>query len=156
MFEKVKNERIRLWHSSGDLEARRIVDDLQSPAPIVGGGGSVGLRAIWVLYRMGYRTMSIHGMDCSLADDGAAWAGPHAQKAQHKDEKRLAVRYNGRAFVSTPVLMAYAADFFDQTTRMLERDRSVVLTLYGDGFLQARVAGPAGTIEIIPPEQEAA
>ena len=157
MFEKVKDGYIRLWHSAGAEEARRIVDELKSKAPMVFGGGSVGLRAISVMYRMGYRRMSIYGMDCSFSDDGEMkWAGPHAQKKNAREQQLVRVRYNGRIFTTTPILLAYGTDFFDMVNRILASDPTLQLRMHGDGLLQARVHGPQEPIEIILDQEEAA
>ena len=122
LFEKVKDQRIRLWHSASSDEARRIRDELHSTAPFIAGGASVGLRAIPVMFRMGYRRMSIYGMDCSFSDDGEMkWAGPHAQKENYKELTLIRVRYNGRIFTTTTVLLSYGRDFYDMANRLLAR-----------------------------------
>lgn len=157
MFEKVAGSKIRLWHTSDGEVARRIVDELKSKAPLVFGGGSVGLRSLSVMYRMGYRKLSIFGMDCSFSDDGSIkWAGAHAQKENPKEFPLVRVAYNGRIFTTTWILLTYGTDFFDMMNRFLENDPSVEFRVYGDGLLQARVAGPPEPINVLPPEQEAA
>lgn len=150
MFEKVAGAKIRLWHSVDGEPARRIVDELKSTAPIIFGGGSVGLRALPVMYRMGYRKFAVYGMDCSVSDDGQAkWAGPHAQKDNHKDHDLVRVHYNGRYFTTTAILLSYGTDFFDMVNRMMEKDPSLVFEMHGDGLLQARASGPQAPIQIL-------
>lgn len=157
LFERIKEGKIRLWHSSDGEVARRIRDDLKSEAPIICGGGSVGLRALAVMFFMGYRKLSIYGMDCSFSDDGSEkWAGPHAQKENQKEFSQIQVLYNGRLFTTTGILLSYGTDFFDMMSRMMEFDPSIELKVYGDGLLQARIAGPPTPIQILLPENEAA
>src|SRR5215467_7775701 len=109
LFDKLSNAKIRLWHSLSGQDAVRIVEELKSKAPLIFGGGSVGLRSIPVMFRMGYRSMFIHGMDCSYA--GAdKWAGPHANKRDHIEHQTVRVRYNGREFISTGILLSYGTD----------------------------------------------
>lgn len=157
MFEKLDGAKIKLWHSSDGEVARKIVDELKSQAPIIFGGGSVGLRSIPVMYRIGYRNWAIHGMDCSVSSDGQdKWAGPHAQKENQKDHQLVTVEYNGRHFLTTAILLSYGTDFFDMMNRMLEHDPSIKLEVFGDGLLQARVNGPPSPIRVLLPEQEAA
>lgn len=157
LFERVKDGKVRLWHSSDGEVARRVKDELKSPAPIICGGGSVGLRAIAVMFYMGYRKFSIYGMDCSFSDDGAAkWAGAHAQKDNQQEFQLVRAIYNGRTFTTTGILLSYGTDFFDMINRMMEHDPSLELKVYGDGLLQARIQGPATPIQILLPEKEAA
>lgn len=157
LFEKLSAGYIRLWHSASSDEARRIRDELHSTAPFIAGGASVGLRAIPVMFRMGYRRMSIYGMDCSFSDDGEMkWAGPHAQKENYKELTLIRVRYNGRIFTTTTVLLSYGRDFYDMVNRLLRADPSLAFSMHGDGLLQARVHGPEAPIEIIPDQEEAA
>jgi hypothetical protein len=157
MFEKIEGAKIRLWHTSDGEVARRIVDELKSKAPLVFGGGSVGLRAITVMYRMGYRKLSIFGMDCSFSDDGSLkWAGAHAQKENQKEFPLIRVAYNGRIFTTTWILLTYGTDFFDMMNRILDQDPNVEFRVFGDGLLQARVAGPHTPINVLLDEQEAA
>lgn len=155
LFKKLSGAKIRLWHSVDGEPARRIVDELKSTAPIIFGGGSVGLRSIPVMFRMGYRHFIIHGMDCSVSSDGEKWAGPHAQKENYKDHQLVQVHYNGRLFTTTAILLSYGTDFFDMINRIMEKDHSIRIEMFGDGLLQARVAGPPEPIEVLL-EQEAA
>lgn len=150
LFDKLDGANIRLWHTSDGETARRIVDELKSKAPLIFGGGSVGLRSIPVMYRMGYRKFDIYGMDCSFSDDGSEkWAGAHAQKANPKEFPLVRAVYEGRVFTTTGILLTYGADFFDMMNRMLERDPSIVAKVYGDGLLQARVNGPQTPIKLL-------
>lgn len=156
LFDKLDGAKIRLWHTSDGEVARRIVDQLKSKAPLIFGGGSVGLRALSVMYRMGYRKISLYGMDCSFSDDGSVkWAGAHAQKENQKEFPLIRVAYNGRIFTTTWILLTYGTDFFDMVNRMMEKDPRFEIRAYGDGLLQARIAGPQEPIKVLL-EQEAA
>lgn len=126
LFAKMEGMDVRLWHAEDHI---RVKDELNSPAPIISGGGSVGLRSIAVLYYMGYRNLSVFGMDCSFADDGKTQhAGKHAGKVQDL----CAVQVAGREFITSPILMTYAANFFD----MAKQRPDVKWRIYGDGLLQ--------------------
>lgn len=156
VFAKVEGCKIRLWHSVDGQQAVRIRDELHNEAPIIFGGGSVGLRSMSVMFRRGYRKLSIYGMDCSFSDDATEkWAGPHAQKENHKDAPLYRVAYNGRAFSTSPILLSYLTDFSDMIKRMASHDPSLEIRLRGDGLLQARAHGPDMPVLILP-DQEAA
>lgn len=121
---------VSLWHISTPEHASRIIDELgENSDCLISGGGSVGLRAIPLLYNMGYRDISIYGMDCSFSEDGSSqWAGKHAGKRQDLCE----VICGERIFCSSPILLTYATGFFETVQRVTD----MTIRLYGDGLLQ--------------------
>lgn len=124
---------IKLWHVSSGEHALKLVNELkENPKHAISGGGSVGLRSVPLLYGMGYRDMSIFAMDCSFKSDGETiqqWAGKHAGKKQDCCE----VLCNGVVFISSPVLLTYATNFWE----MVQKVADLNVRLYGDGLLQA-------------------
>lgn len=132
-FDKLTGHDVRLWHISTAEHSMRIIDELGEHADcLISGGGSVGLRAIPLLYAMGYRDFSIYAMDCSFRSDGETvqqWAGKHAGKKQDVCEVECA----GRLFISSPVLLTYATGFFETIQRVTD----VTFRLFGDGLLQS-------------------
>lgn len=131
LFDKLKDHDIRLWHVSTTEHVMKLQHELkENPRHIISGGGSVGLRAIPLLYALGYRKMFIFAMDCSFADKGETQhAGKHAGKKQDACE----VLCDQRVFVSSPVLLTYATGFFETVQKVTDLD----VRLYGDGLLQA-------------------
>lgn len=131
LFDKLAGADIRLWHNANGAHGARLVDEYgENPKHIISGGGSVGLRSIPLLYAMGYRDFVIYGMDCSFSDDGAKqWAGKHAGKRQ----ELIQVRCDERIFISSPVLVTYATDFWETIQKMPDAN----FRLHGDGLLQA-------------------
>jgi hypothetical protein len=130
LFNKLEGHDVRLWHVATPEHSMKLITELrENPKHIISGGGSVGLRSIPLMYTMGYRSMSIFAMDCSFADQGKQqWAGKHAGKKQDLAE----VECNGRTFVSSPILMSYAANFWEMVQKVEDLD----VRLYGDGLLQ--------------------
>jgi hypothetical protein len=121
---------IRLWHVAEHETHGRLMQRGENPKHIISGGGSVGLRAIPLLYALGYRQFWIHGMDCSFADDGQTqWAGKHFGKRQDIETALC----GDRQFYTSPVLMTYATGFFETTQQVKDCE----FRLYGDGLLQA-------------------
>ena len=132
---------IRLWHVGAADHTVRLIEEKGEPrGSVIGGGSSVGLRAIPVLYALGYRDLAIFAMDCSFADDGTQWAGKHAGKK--KDE--VHVRCGDRIFRTSPVLLAYATQFFETVQKV----DGVEYELFGDGLQQEMARHYAdGTLE---------
>lgn len=133
-FEKLGPDAdVQLWHVSTGEHVLRLFNELkESPKHIISGGGSVGLRAVPLLYALGYRDVSIYGMDCSFKAEGdevQQWAGKHAGKQQDCCE----VLCDGTIFISSPVLLTYATNFFE----MVQKVTDLNVRLYGNGLLQA-------------------
>ena len=133
-FEKLgRDAEIRLWHVSTGEHIQKLSNELgEDPKHAISGGGSVGLRSVPLLYAMGYRDMSIFAMDCSFKSEGETvqqWAGKHAGKKQDCCE----VLCNGAVFISSPVLLTYATNFFE----MIQKVTDLNVRLYGHGLLQS-------------------
>lgn len=130
-FDKIEGADIRIWHISAQDHVQKLIDLGEDHHRIISGGGSVGLRAIPLLYAMGYRSISVFGMDCSYSEAGEKWAGKHAGKK----EDAVDCRCGERVFWTSPVLMTYATGFFET----VQKAQDVSIRLYGDGLLQAMV-----------------
>jgi hypothetical protein len=135
MFDKLEGGDVALWHIATDEHIAKFLQELKEPGKlIVTGGGSVGLRAISLLYAMGYREYHIYGMDCSFADEGKEqWAGKHAGLSQ---EVVKIATVEGEIFHTSLVLIGYATEFVEMIQRM---SVGVDIQLYGTGLLQSMI-----------------
>lgn len=133
LFDKLHGYDVKLWHVSTAEHALRLINELkENPKHIISGGGSVGLRSIPLLYAMGYRDMRVFAMDCSFRKDSETvnqWAGKHAGKRQDLCE----VLCDQEVFISSPVLLTYATNFFETVQKATDLN----IRLYGHGLLQA-------------------
>lgn len=132
LFDRLEGADVRLWHVQTTEHYKGLTELGESPQTIISGGGSVGLRAIPLLYALGYRDFSIYGMDCSFADDGAQWAGKHAGKAHDA----VPVQCGNRIFQSSPILLTYATNMFE----IVQRAGDATFSFHGDGLLQSMAA----------------
>ena len=127
--EKLKGHDVSLWHIHNGYASENFIWDLEPDAWLLVGGGSVGLRAISLLYSQGYREIDIHGMDSSYADDeeyaGKDHIGPPKKQI-------ISVQCKGRWFKSALQMIDYARQF--QSDLRLWPDAKI--RLYGDGLLQ--------------------
>lgn len=134
-FDRLGEANIKLWHVSTSEHHFRLINERgESPQSLISGGGSVGLRSIPLLYALGYRDMYIFGMDCSFKQEGEMvnqWAGKHAGKKQDMCE----VMCDGAIFISSPVLLTYATNFFETIQKVTDLN----VRLYGNGLLAAMV-----------------
>ena len=123
VFERAADKQVTVWHAGmgegGELEAicEPYVDEgadrYLTPVP---GGGTVGLRAMWLLFFSGYRKLRIYGMDGSYEGDMH-----HAYEQKLNDgEEILDVVMAGKSYRCSP-WQARQASEFQQTYMDLSR-----------------------------------
>jgi hypothetical protein len=128
-IEKLRDQDVALWHLHNGPETQdALFNEIEPDGWLLLGGGSVGLRAVSLLYSQGYRKFSVHGMDCSHAD-GERFAGQHLGKNAQPVQK---VRCGERWFDSNLSLIDYARQFLDD----LRLWPSAEFSFHGDGLLQ--------------------
>jgi Protein of unknown function DUF115. len=118
---------VNLWHLINGPETVNWIAN-HHPAGMncmIGGGVTVGQRALNVSAALGYRRFHIFGMDCSFGDE--RHAGPHTNETQPV----MQVEHAGRLFRTTPGLWQAAQEMADF---LLTVDAEV--EFYGDGLLQ--------------------
>ncbi len=129
---KLSGHDVSLWHLHNGPVSADFIWSIEPEAWLLVGGGSVGLRAISLLYARGYRKFDIHGMDSSYVDGavgGIQYAGPHADQ---NPKRLLDIRCGDRWFKTNPSLVDYARQFLDDL-RLWE---GASFRMFGDGLLQ--------------------
>jgi hypothetical protein len=144
VVERLKDYRLSLWHVLNGDKDMEILETVDPDGFLVAGGGSIGCRAINVMFTQGFRTFSIHGMDCAFSDDGKQHAADHSGKVQTE----WTVQCNGRWFRSSGALVSIAKSFFKNLGALETqakargepcipgRNERVEIFLHGDGLLQ--------------------
>jgi hypothetical protein len=97
--------------------------------PFVGGGTTIGTRALGLAYQLGYRRFRLFGLDCSM--DGNEL---HAYEQDH-DHEILDVMCGGKNFRSPIQMIAQAEEFVVIIPKLLSE--GCELTVYGNGLLRA-------------------
>jgi hypothetical protein len=131
-----RKRKVRLWHLNNGDGSLAAAMEADKNAVLIGGGGSVGLRAIPVLMAMGYRRFIVHGMDCSHRGD-ASHAGHHTGKKTDRIEVRCHSCH--RHFITSPVLVTYQRNFDDLRQYIGDPSKDptkIEIILRGDGLLQ--------------------
>lgn len=136
---------ISLFHIYNGPRDLDIINELEPDTELLAGGGSVGLRAINLLYALGYRSFSTRGLDSSYDDDIGQHAGEHSGKRHHE----IDVEVGGRWFKSSLIMIAYARYFFAEYKKLSqvsalrgeeplnEEGEYVNIIIHGDGMLAA-------------------
>lgn len=130
VFERATNP--MLWHPVVEQLGEHLMQ--LRPYAAIGGGTTVGLSAICLVYALGYRKMHLYGYDSSHRD----LAG-HAYVQRLNDTDQI-VRacVNGQCFQSS-LTMAKQAEFFpDLANRLM--DLGVEIMVHGEGLLPAVAA----------------
>ena len=120
---------VTIWHEHEGDETAAWQAANDPKAELIGGGTTVGMRALEIGARLGYRRYKIHGMDCSYVTD-ATHAGEHPTKNQMRGR----VRCGTRGFETTPQLYSAAEEMLKFISTY-----DVEVEFFGDGLLQAMV-----------------
>lgn len=132
LWDKLKGHNVRLWHLiNGDdytTPSWVRVHDPKGVDSMIGGGSTVGMRAMEVLCHIGFRRFDIYGMDCSFEDE--RHAGEHLGK--HQDA--IMVQVGGRRFQTTPQMLQAAREM-EQFVQTYDAE----VTFHGDGLVQHTV-----------------
>ena len=129
-WEKLRGHRVRLWHLING-------DDFETPAWVrknhplgmdimMGGGTTVGMRAMEVCAALGFRRFNIFGMDCSFL------AERHADKHLGAPQPIALARVGNRTFQTT-LQMLEAAREMERFITTMDAD----VRFHGDGLMQA-------------------
>jgi len=128
-WEVLKGRKVRLWHliNGDDLETVAWVmqNHPEGANSMIGGGSSVGQRAMNVMAALGYRRFNIHGMDCSFTTD--RHAGAHLGKEQAK----IMVKAGNRVFQTTRQMLQAAIEMEQFITT-----QDAEIAFFGDGLMQ--------------------
>lgn len=144
VIDNLMPHNLSLWHVFNSMEDLKIIEE-GGPDPtnvLTGGGGSIGCRAVNVMYSQGYRSFSIYGFDCSF-DRDEQHAGPHSGKVQ----KVWAMKAGDRWFNTSGNMVYIARSFISNMSALyktsilngdplLEDGYPMQLDLHGDGLLQ--------------------
>ena len=99
----------------------------EASGPFIGGGTTVGTRAIGLAYMLGYRKIHVFGLDSSIEDgEGHAYS-------QIEFPSVLDVVFNGKKYKTPPQFLAQVEDFKKLLPEITAN--GCELTIHGDGLL---------------------
>jgi hypothetical protein len=119
-----------VWHFAGDGVLDAIPEIHRDAAMLIGGGLTVGLTAMGLVFALGYRAIHLYGYDSS---DRAEAAHAYAQIEDPAEIKRVTAWCEGQSFVSG-IAMYAQAEAFPRWASLLT-DHGAIITVHGDGLL---------------------
>lgn len=125
-FDLLEGCDVRVWHAWNSDADHEFLKRQNKPWILVGGGVSVGLRSIDVMFLRGHRSMTIYGMDSSFEGE------THAYK-DRQPKRVIDVTVEGKTFKTSPILGKQAQDFQDVYEKMI--GNGCTITVKGEGLL---------------------
>lgn len=125
--------KVQMWHFADSGKASK-------SGALIGGGITVGLTAMALVYTLGYRKLHLYGYDSSDAD-GAGHA--YEQNQSEPDMRRFTVFHGKRWFRTAPAMYAQAKAFPEWCGTLSEG--GALITVHGDGLLPSiahEIGGP--------------
>lgn len=129
VFDALAGQDVLVWVA--DVPGmRELADCVEKPLGLIGGGSTVGLKAMALFYLWGFRSMALFGLDSCYRDDNH-----HAYAQSLNDgERRIDSIIHGRRFHCAPWMLAQADDFDADARRLI--GLGVTLKAYGSGLIQ--------------------
>lgn len=117
VFDALEGYRVMIWHNyEPELKDTIIKNSNSREIWMIGGGGTVGLRLMYMGPGLGYRFIHLYGFDSCYSDDSH-----HAYpQALNDGERRITVYAQGKKFVCAPWMMKQAQDYQEQLRTLTE------------------------------------
>ena len=150
LWERLKDYDVQVWHLHNDPATSVWLKENDPHGTVVGGGSTVGMRALEIASLLGFRRFEIHGMDCSFESDEVHHAGSHIGKKQNVVE----VSVDGTWFKSSPQMIEAAKEMI-----AFVQNYDADITFCGRGLQQAMVAHFLKRFKVVDfnqPEERAA
>lgn len=124
-----------LWHLAVEGAEAQVPDHCEDFC-IVGGGITVGLSAMCLVYALGYRMLHLYGYDSSAAENGDhAYANAVDTSAHFHSEPELTFTVGNRDFKTTVALAKQAQHFPKLCNDLI--DRGCLITVNSAGLIMA-------------------
>lgn len=126
-WEYLKDSDVTLWHLHNGDETAEWLKEHAPEDHCVGGGTTVGSRAIVLSGDMGYRRFEVYGMDCSFTETET-----HAGNHTGKKHTRIQVRCGNEWFWTSPQMVEAAREI-----QKMIAQYDIEIVLHGNGLLSA-------------------
>ncbi len=126
VFDALVGRDVTIFHNSTQDAEKILSGEKAKAVHLLGGGTTVGMKAMLLAELMGFSAIHLYGMDSCYSD-----GGHHAYAQGMNDGERVVdVLYGNRDFKCSGWMASQAQDFLDFCVRSL-----VTITVAGDGLL---------------------
>ncbi len=112
VFDLLEGYNVKLWHVFSHESERKVPVAFPRGEWCITGGSNVGLRSMVLARFLGFRKITLFGMDYSFKIDGTQHAGWHPKEVQ----KFHAVMVSDEAYYTNVAMHHYAQEFFKEMT----------------------------------------
>jgi hypothetical protein len=150
LFSRLRACNVTVFHLLTDgMEEYLTAFQTDKPTHLIGGGTTVGMKALLVAHEIGFRKIHLYGMDSSYTDDEHhAYAQP-----MNDAERTVDAVCMDRKFKCAPWMVTQATDFIALSEHII-RDGTVI-TVNGDGLLPYVAREMMATPTILPADVRA-
>jgi uncharacterized Rossmann fold enzyme len=125
VFDNLAGKDVTVFHCNVDGAYQLLKDIKDKPVHLLGAGTTVGIRAMLVAELLGYRDISLYGMDSCVTDIHHSYPQP-----LNDNDRIITAVYGDREFKCAPWMIGQAQDFIDFVMRFTGR-----VSVAGDGLL---------------------
>lgn len=136
VFERLKNNKIYLWNCYGDAIYQWCKENYPEE-DYIGGGCTIGLRAINLASMLGYTNIHLFGMDSCMSEDeyyAYELVDPAEKEGIGANVYEIKIGRNGQKRYKVAGYQLAQADHFKDFLQMYHK--LVTFTIHGDGLLK--------------------
>lgn len=138
-----------LWHVNTEGMAEILKDEKVRPVHLIGGGSTVGLNAIVLMFAAGFRKIHLYGFDSSYRDDDHHAYG----QALNDGDRVIDALYREQHFKTTSWMAQQVNEFQDLAPGLVSN--GCIITVAGTGLLPTVAADMMDNMPNSPAEQRA-
>ena len=129
VFDALDGQDVYIWHAANDMGENAVLNDYYlGNYPLVVGGSTVTLRAIWLMRMLGFRRMDVYGFDsCYVGDAHHAYPQPENDGSEVRK-----VWCAGKEFQCAAWQVSQAEDFMQFAGKLGDHFE---LNVHGDGLI---------------------
>lgn len=131
IFERLKGYKVIVFHNAtpGAYEYLESLTNCTKPTHLFGMGSTVGIKAMILASKLGFKNIHLYGMDSSYREsEGHAYPQP-----LNAEDRVIDVWCGDRVFKAAPWMATQAQDFRDLVPSLIEAD--CIVTVAGDGLI---------------------
>jgi uncharacterized Rossmann fold enzyme len=129
MFEALSGKSVATYHNATEGAQETLEPITTGDLHLLGGGTTVGMKAIVIARFIGFKNFHLYGFDSSYREpEGHAYPQPI-----NDNDRALDIVCEGRKFKCAPWMVTQANDFIELANMLVEQD--CLITVGGDGLI---------------------